>query len=98
MELRDAFWHLVNFILLPVMLGGLAAAAVKGLWRRELAALAWARLALWASAAAMLAQLAGLLATGRDGRMVTYLGMVAASALTLWWRGFLLGSFRKRAR
>lgn len=98
MELKDAFWHLANFVVLPLMLGSLAAAAAKGLWRRELAAVAWARLALWASAAALLAQLAGLLATGRDGRMITYLGMVAASALTLWWRGFLRGSSRKRAR
>jgi len=29
----------------------------------------------------------GLVATGRDGAMVTYAGLVLASALTVWWTG-----------
>jgi hypothetical protein len=32
--------------------------------------------------------LAGLVISGRDGRMVTYAAMTLACALALWWAGF----------
>ena len=84
----DALGHLINLLLPAVMLGALAAASAKLLWRRELAALGWLRLARPAIAGCMLVTLTGLVAFGRDGRMATYAGMVLACALTLWWRGF----------
>lgn len=84
----DAIGHLVNLFVPALMLGGIAAALTKLLWRRELAGVGWPRLAGPACAAAALVTLAGLVAFGRDGRMATYGGMVAACALTLWWRGF----------
>jgi len=31
----------------------------------------------------------GLVVFGRDGRMATYGLLVAATALALWWRGFV---------
>ena len=84
----DVIWHLGNLFLPSVMLGTLAAALAKLLWRRELRPVAWRRLAWPASAASALVALAGLVVFGRDGRMATYALMVTACAVTLWWRGF----------
>ncbi|MDP1899387.1 MAG: hypothetical protein Q8K96_02890 [Rubrivivax sp.] len=84
----DAVWHLGNLLLPPLALGALAAAMAKLLWRRELAAVAWQRLAGPAALASAAVVLVGLVAFGRDGRMATYAGMVCACAFTLWWRGF----------
>jgi hypothetical protein len=81
-------WHVSNLLLPALALGALAAALAKGLWRRELANVTWARLAGPASAACALTTLAGLVLFGRDGRMATYAAMVAACAITLWWQGF----------
>ena len=84
----DALWHLVNLFLPALGLGAMASAATKLLWRRELAAVPWRHLALPACAASAAVALAGLVIFARDGKMATYGGMVAACALTLWWRGF----------
>ena len=85
----DALWHALNFFAPAVGVALLAAGAAKLLWRRELAAVPWHRLALWSGLAGAAALVGGLVAFGRDGKMATYLGMVAACAVTLWWRGFL---------
>ena len=84
----DAVWHLANLLLPALMLGTLAAALAKLLWRRELAGVPWRRLAVAAAAAAAAVVLLGLVVFGRDGRMATYAGMVLAPAGALWWRGF----------
>lgn len=84
----DALWHVANLFLPALGLGALAAALAKLLWRRELAPVPWTRLAGPACAASAVVVLAGLALSGRDGKMVTYAAMVAASALTLWWQGF----------
>ena len=85
----DALWHLLNFALPALGVGGIAALAAKLLWRKELQRASWARLAAWAAGAGFAALVTGLLVFGRDGRMATYGAMVLAIALTLWWRGFL---------
>ena len=87
----DAFWHLVNLFVPALGVGLLSAAGAKLLWRRELAGKAWRGLARDASLAGMAVVLAGLALSGHDGRMATYGAMVAACAVTLWWRGFLSG-------
>ena len=84
----DAVWHLLNFVAPAIGLGLISASAAKLLWRRELAPVAWRRLAAWACGAALLMLVGGLLLTGRDGRMSTYGAMVLACALALWWVGF----------
>lgn len=84
----DAFWHLSNLFLPALGLGAVAAALAKLLWRRELGAVPFRRLALPACMACAAVVLAGLVLLGRDGKMATYGAMVAACALTLWWRGF----------
>ena len=84
----DAFWHVMNLFGPALMLGALAAALTKLLWRRELTHVGWLALAGPASAACAMVVLAGLVLFGHDGRMATYGAMVAACALTLWWQGF----------
>lgn len=85
----DALWHLLGLFLPALATGALAAAAAKALWRSELKACRWSRLALWAAGAGSLALLAGLVGFGRDGRMLSYAAMVLAAALALWWAGFV---------
>ena len=84
----DALWHVANLFVPALALGALAAGLTKLLWRRELAAVPWKRLAGPACAACAAVTLAGLALLGRDGRMATYAAMVLACALTLWWQGF----------
>lgn len=83
----DAFWHVLNFFMPAVGVGCLGAAAVKLLWRRETAGVAWRHLSLWGTGAGAGALLAGLLLFGRDGRMATYGLLVLAVALALWGAG-----------
>ena len=85
----DALWHLLNFVAPAVGVAVLASALAKLAWRRDLAAVSWPRLALWAALAGVVALVAGLLVFGRDGKMATYAALVVASALALWWVGFV---------
>jgi hypothetical protein len=84
----DALSHLLNLFLPALGLGSVSAALAKLVWRRELTAVSWRRLAVPASVASALVVLGGLVAFGRDGKMAMYGAMVVACALTLWWRGF----------
>jgi hypothetical protein len=83
-----ALWHLANLFVPALGLGLLASALAKLIWRRELAAVVWRRLAWPACAASAIVALAGLVLFGTDGKMATYAAMVAVCAVTLWWRGF----------
>jgi len=85
----DALWHLLNFFAPAAGVALATAALAKLLWRRELAGVSWRSLALWGSGAGAAALIGGLVLFGRDGKMVTYAALVAATALTLWWVGFL---------
>jgi hypothetical protein len=86
-SLQDVLLHFLNFVLPGLFVGALAAGLAKLSWRRQLAAVAWWKLAAWASAACLLVLVAGLLITGRDGEMATYAAMLVACAATLWWGG-----------
>jgi hypothetical protein len=88
MSALDALIHFANFVLPALLLGGIAAALAKLLWWRSLGGVALLRLAGWASGAAALALLGGLLLTGRDGAMATYGAMVLACAAGLGWAGW----------
>ena len=94
MRAADAFWHLTNFFAPALFLGAVAAAMTRLIWRRELAPGSGLRLWAWASAAAAIASVAGLVVFQRDGRMATYAAMVVACALALWWAGFRGGGKR----
>jgi hypothetical protein len=88
LQAADAFWHLTNFFAPALFLGGAAALATRWIWRREPARVGVARLWAWASGAAALVSIAGLVVFGHDGRMATYAAMVVASAFALWWVAF----------
>ena len=85
----DAFWHLLGLFLPALATGALAAAMAKLLWRTDLRGCRWLRLAGWSAVAGSLALLSGLVLFGRDGRMLSYGAMAFASALALWWAGFV---------
>ena len=80
---------------MPLLLALLAAGSTKLLWRRELSGLTLRSLFGYAAAGTVMTAIAGLVVFGRDGKMLTYLGMVMACAVMLWWRGF--GPGRARA-
>jgi len=86
LDALDLFWHLANFVLPAVAVGGLTAGLCKLFWRRALARTPWFTLAWQASAAGLAVLVAGLVITGHDGRMVTYAGLVVACALVPWIR------------
>ena len=88
MQPADAFWHLTNFFAPALVLGALATMAAKLIWRREIGPMGGLRLWVWASGAAAIASVVGLVVFGQDGRMATYAGMVLACAAALWWLGF----------
>lgn len=85
----DVLLHLLNLLWPGAMLGVVAAALAKVVWRRELRAVRWRWLAAWSALPAMAVAVAGLVLHGRDGRMSTYAAMVVAAALGLWWSGFV---------
>ena len=85
----DAFWHTLNFLAPALGLAALAASAAKMLWRRELAGVAWLRLAVWAALAGMAVLVGGLVVFGRDGKMATYAALVVADAAALWIAAFV---------
>ena len=84
----DVFNHVINLFVPALALGALAAGLSKLLWRRELAAVPWRKLAAPTSTACAAVALAGLVLFGSDGRMAMYGSMVVACAITLWWQGF----------
>ena len=84
----DALGHLIGLVLPAVGTGLLAAGLAKLLWRKELAARPWVRLAAWSCGAGAVALVGALVVLGRDGRMLGYAAMLVATALVLWWAGF----------
>jgi hypothetical protein len=85
----DAIWHTLNFFAPALGVAVLAASAAKLVWRHELASVRWHRLALWSAIAGMATLIGGLVAFGRDGKMITYGGLVVATAVALWLAGFV---------
>lgn len=88
MQFADAFWHIANFFAPALGVGLIAAAATKLIWRRELKATGWLRLAVWSSASMAIVSILGLFIFEHDGKMITYAAMMVACAAALWWAGF----------
>ena len=87
MNFVDAFWHIANFFAPALVVGLLAAAAAKRVWRPDLAAIGWLRLAAWAIGAMAVVSMLGLVIFEHDGQMITYAAMLVACAVALWWAG-----------
>lgn len=84
----DAFWHLCNLFAPAWAVAGLLALFAKLLWRRELKALAWRRLATWGGGGGSLATLAALALLGHDGKMLGYGLLLLGIGLPQWWLAF----------
>jgi len=76
----DACWHLLNFFAPAFCVACLTAAASKLLWRSELRAVSWRRLALWGAGAGALGSVIAVVLLGRDGKMTGYGLMLLAVA------------------
>ena len=83
--------HLLNFVLPALVLALLLPLCVRGLAIGRAAPAGLARQMLVLALVHMAVLVAGLLVFGRDGKMVTYLGMVVAGASVQW---LLLGAWR----
>lgn len=84
----DALIHFVNFFMPAIGVGLLSALLTKLLWRRSLQGVALLKLVIWAISIGALVLIAGLVITGRDGRMATYVAMSVACAVALLWAGW----------
>jgi hypothetical protein len=84
----DALLHLANFFAPALGVALFTTLLAKLIWRRDLAAVGWARLLSWSLLAGALVLIGGLVLFGRDGKMATYLALAAACGLALWWVGF----------
>ena len=61
----DALWHVLNLFAVALLTGVLAAGGAKLMWRRALARVAFAPLALWAMVGPSVMVVAGLAFFGR---------------------------------
>ncbi|MDB5819256.1 MAG: hypothetical protein JWQ11_2896 [Rhizobacter sp.] len=84
----DAFWHLLNLLAPAGSVAVIAACMARLLWWRRLKTVSWRRLVGWPACLSALVVVVGLLVSGRDGRIVTYMVMVLACAAGLWWAGW----------
>lgn len=87
MGFLDALNHALNFLLPALGMALLVPSLARLVWWKALRSAGWLRQVKWAAALNVLILIAGLIATGRDGAMLTYSGLVLASAFTVWWTG-----------
>lgn len=87
MGFLDALNHTLNFLLPALGMALVVPSLARLVWWKALRSAGWLRQVKWAAALNVLILIAGLIATGRDGAMLTYSGLVLASAFTVWWTG-----------
>ena len=80
----DAFNHLLNFVAPAAALALLLALSGRFLGSKTPVALAWWVRSAIVFAVGVAVLLAGLLAWGRDGKMLTYAALVLACATCQW--------------
>lgn len=85
MNLFDLVWHVLNFAAPALFMGAISSAAAKLLWRKPLRGWTWIQLCVRVAVTSLIVSVAGLAITGRDGKMITYAGMVLTCAACLWW-------------
>lgn len=85
----DALWHVLNLLAPAVFVGLFTAAGAKLVFSSRLRAIAWRRLLRWSLLPTVVAAIGGLILTGRDGGMSTYVAMVTAAALGVWFSSVL---------
>lgn len=83
----NALNHLLNFFLPALTMALLVPTLARLVWRAELKGKAWRGQVKWSALANAGVLIVGLVLTGQDGAVVTYAGLVLASALVVWWTG-----------
>ena len=87
MGFLDALNHALNFFLPALGMALLVPSLARLVWWRALQRAGWFRQVTWAALGNALVLALGLVLIGRDGAMLTYMGLVATSAFTVWWTG-----------
>jgi hypothetical protein len=87
LSLLDALWHVLNFLAPALVVPLVATLLAKLVWRKALRSRQVVSLWWPASAASGAVLVVGLVVFERDGKMATYLALVLATAVVLWWRG-----------
>jgi hypothetical protein len=87
MGFQDGLNHALNFFLPALGMALLVPSLARLVWWKAMSRAGWLQQVKWASLINGLILVAGLIVTGRDGAMLTYAGLVLASALTVWWTG-----------
>jgi hypothetical protein len=88
MNLLDALWNVLSFFGPALGISVMASVLAKLLWRLQLKDASWTRLIVWAASSSAIVLGAGLMFYGQDGKMGTYVAMILACALALWWAAF----------
>jgi uncharacterized membrane protein YedE/YeeE len=83
----DALNHFLNFFAPALGMALLVPSLARLVWLKALKSAGWWRQVRWAAVANVVVLIAGLILTGRDGAMLTYAGLVLASAWAVWWTG-----------
>lgn len=83
------FWHAFGLFLPATGLGALLPVLARLVWRQEPGLRRWWPLAWRTTAAGCAVKVLGLVLTGHDGRMATYLAMALAAAAVVGWFGLL---------
>ena len=81
----DVLWHVANLFAPAWGVALLVALAAKLIWRGDLKAMPWGRLAIWGAAGGSLGVIAALVLLGHDGRMSGYALMLVGISLPQWW-------------
>ena len=93
MDGLDALWHGLNFVLPAAFVGTVVTLAGRYFKQKRPVAGGWIAHSAINFVVCLAVLLIGLVLTGRDGKMLTYLAMVAASATVQW---VLSGAWRAK--
>lgn len=85
MRFFDLANHLFNFILPAIAMGVMMPLFSRLIWRKTTVKLSIQRQMLITSTVCLAVLIAGLVIFGRDGKMLTYAGLVVAAAGCQWW-------------
>ena len=85
MSFFDLANHLFNFVLPAIAMGVMMPLFSRMIWRKTAAKQSLQLQMLISSIVCLAVLVAGLVIFGRDGKMLTYVGLVLAAAGCQWW-------------
>jgi hypothetical protein len=85
MSFFDLANHLFNFVLPAIAMGVMMPLFSRMIWRKTTVKQSLQRQMLITSTVCLAVLIAGLVIFGRDGKMLTYAGLILAAAGSQWW-------------